>query len=440
MLRLLHLSDIHFGGYGPHWDDHEDQRDQLIADVEALVTADAHPIDGILIGGDIAFAGKPGQYVDAGRWISDLIQATGCPERAVWMVPGNHDVDRDTVDGSHICREFRQHVRGCPNEEVDDLLKARLAMDDASPGLIQPFKAYNDFAFGHGCAFTAREPFWWDDTLDVGGATVLLWGVNSALVSDAADADRPDAEPNLVLGTHQSKVRERWGKVRIVICHHPPSHIRDWAKVAPYFARAHIVLFGHVHRQEANQAGELGCLHVHAGAVGPQHGAECAPSYNLLSLELDAEVLRAIVQTRVWSHDSKRFGPSSEEPATFPIALDLRTLVTMPSDPAPRPSEDDGSDELLSAAATPLTGPQDSSAQEAKAPAPEEAGDAARLRELAFRYLSAPATRRLDIARALGVLTDEDMALTNDRERYATILRRIRDEELIDELAKELGI
>jgi hypothetical protein len=46
----------------------------------------------------------------------------------------------------------------------------------------------------------------------------------------------------------------------------------------------------------------------------------------------------------------------------------------------------------------------------------------------------------LEIARNLGVLQDDDLELPDDRERYAAVLTRIRDQGLIDELAKELEI
>lgn len=247
-LRLIHLSDIHFGGYGAGWDEDADQRHQLIADVKHLLAADEKPADGILVGGDVAFSGHRDQYALAHEWLERLREASGCPEGAVWAVPGNHDVDRDEVDRSHILRDFRTAVRDCVLQDLDGLLSERLAKDGAGETLVNPLKAYNDFAFNFGCATSSRHPYWWDAPFRLGDMPVLLWGLNSALVSDSVDAGGDsEQDANLVLGSHQCKVREEPGEIRIVLCHHPPSWLRDWERVEPFLERGHVVLWGHEH-------------------------------------------------------------------------------------------------------------------------------------------------------------------------------------------------
>ena len=69
-MRLIHLSDIHFTA-GDTWDPDEDQRTELLADVRALVD-EGGTVDGILIGGDIAFSGAKAEYDVAAEWIEKV--------------------------------------------------------------------------------------------------------------------------------------------------------------------------------------------------------------------------------------------------------------------------------------------------------------------------------------------------------------------------------
>jgi 3',5'-cyclic AMP phosphodiesterase CpdA len=71
-VRLLHLSDIHFGA-----------ADQEALDAVKQFTAHVKP-DGIIIAGDITQTGKRSEFEAARAWFDDL----GFP---VITAPGNHD-------------------------------------------------------------------------------------------------------------------------------------------------------------------------------------------------------------------------------------------------------------------------------------------------------------------------------------------------------------
>src|SRR3546814_13974070 len=68
-------------------------RARMVQDVRDRV-AELGPIGAILIGGDIAFKAHPDEYACALAWIEQLIAVTGCSHERVYVVPGNHDVDR----------------------------------------------------------------------------------------------------------------------------------------------------------------------------------------------------------------------------------------------------------------------------------------------------------------------------------------------------------
>jgi 3',5'-cyclic AMP phosphodiesterase CpdA len=73
MIRLFHISDLHFG-----------LEDHRALDWVARAVRDEVP-DGVIITGDFTMRARPGEFAAAGRWIAGL----GVPVR---IDPGNHDL------------------------------------------------------------------------------------------------------------------------------------------------------------------------------------------------------------------------------------------------------------------------------------------------------------------------------------------------------------
>lgn len=398
-------------------------------DLASLVAAEEQGVDGILVGGDIAFSGEKSQYEDAHAWLERLMKVSHCPAGGVWMVPGNHDVDWSVIDNSKSLRDFRNEAREAAVEEIDPFLNDRMAIDVAGAVLLEPMREYNNFAGNWGCETQPKELEWYDPLGSLDGTPVKLCGLNSAFISDRNDA-RDEEAPNLVLGSHQCKVKEEHGEIRIVLCHHPPGRIRDWTRVATYLKRAHLLLFGHEHEFRLDQRGQRGQAWIHAGAVVPEQGGHRLAAYNLLQLDLEADDLLLRIESRIWSDEKKRFVAAAENPEPIIVARDLRSLEETAMD---IPAKEDRDEEDQPLAATPLSPPEEDQ------PA-TSIDQQARLRQIAVAYLSTSATKRLDIAKRLGVLEDSDLEIPSDRVRYGTILRRIRDADKVDKLAEELGI
>ena len=102
MIRLLHFSDIHFKSpecNNLDTDPNTSIRDKLSLDIQQRCSLDDKNVDAILITGDIAFAGKQEEYDTASNWIDQLCEETGCKKEDVYVVPGNHDVDRFEASG-----------------------------------------------------------------------------------------------------------------------------------------------------------------------------------------------------------------------------------------------------------------------------------------------------------------------------------------------------
>jgi predicted phosphodiesterase len=413
-LRLLHISDIHYAGYEGAWDYDHDLRAELLLDLERLL--DGESLDGVLVGGDVTFRASTDEYLDASSWLKEVCDVGGCRHSSVWTVPGNHDIDWRRVEASAIVEEFHDALRLCEIGDIDGQLRRRLHDDENGDVLLGPLENYNTFALPFGCPSTRKQLAWTDvDNLSLGRYPIHLIGVNSALISDRKDP-REVAEA-MVLGRAQCQIERVANSIRIVLCHHPPGWVRDWDAVGPYLrSRAHVIFYGHEHTFAAKQEGS-GVVEVFAGAVHPEREEVWVPSYNVVELHLDADTLGVRVLAREWDPDATRFSAGDSESYEF----------TIPMQPVAE-GNGTGVDEDVS-------GDGDSTVEES-----EESPGTSEHKDLFYRFLDLPRTTRLTIAAKLDLLGAEDRDLP-DHELFPQLLRRAEEQNLIDQLAKEvLGV
>lgn len=429
-LRLLHLSDIHFHVSSPGWDEDRDLREELVRDVQALV-AEHGALDAILVGGDIAFSAQAAEYAVALAWIDAILAVSGGIGRSqVWTVPGNHDVDRSVVKSSKDVQDFRAEMASCdPMGGVDSTFRRRIADDPTADGLMMPLAEYNRFAENFVCTTQPSSLAWQDNSLSVDGYTVRLTGINSVMNSGPGDALH-----TLVVGTQQCRLPRSDDTVQIAMLHHPPHWIRDWDVIEPYLNRAHVVLFGHEHAFEAEQLTAGGTVRVSAGAVAPEreeHGEvePFVPTFNVLTLSKAGDQLLVEIHPRYWSKIRTRFDEHPGGAREYVVDRD----PALPAVAAPLPVvELDESAEVSSA--SPLIAP----VGELRTGEQDESPEARRsLRAIGVDFLALPIFRRLDIARALDVITGEDTRLP-PRKLYPLILQRVRERGLIDDLVVEM--
>jgi 3',5'-cyclic AMP phosphodiesterase CpdA len=81
-LTFVHLSDIHFqSGLSEvsKYDLDSPLRHAILRDLKQLRERDRFKhFDGILISGEIAYAGKPDEYATAIEWINEIAAVIGC--------------------------------------------------------------------------------------------------------------------------------------------------------------------------------------------------------------------------------------------------------------------------------------------------------------------------------------------------------------------------
>jgi predicted phosphodiesterase len=306
---FLHLSDIHFSGRDRSSPYELDE--QLRSELENHVVEVAKELGGItaiVISGDIAFSGSKSQYAIARAWLTELTAKLNIPPESVWMVPGNHDIDRSRQQDA-LSRAIRNDLRTTALTELDSTIERMLGEDASASLLFAPFENYVEFANTYECA-TTPEKCAWTVPFDLGsGYRLHLTGVNSSLVSDATD-DRTPANKRLVVGAFQtSHLLRRAGIVHMTVCHHPPSWIRDSAQLEPTLANnVALRLTGHEHQFGVRKQGFSVC--VEAGAAHPERQRkDWEPRYNVIAIELDAtsHVLSVTIYPCVWDANRARF-------------------------------------------------------------------------------------------------------------------------------------
>jgi len=317
-MSWVHLSDIHMGhGDASNQWDQAMVLDSLLEDLRQLRGSGRGPSPQLLfVTGDIGFSGGAktprrggDEYALARAWLGRVQTLTEIPSERVFMVPGNHDVDRSADSNDPQVRRLLGVLRSGA-EPLDEALG-----DTADEALLrQRMARFLDFSQGFGPRDLHREHggLWWRSTLDLPHDVKLrLCGLNTAILA-ADDEDRGHLRvggkqlAELLCPSPSSL------EVVLVLSHHPAS--QDWLADQSSARRrlnnsAHLHLYGHLHTPESRQIGHgwgVGCAEIAAGAAhaegGPSGSDPTGHSYNLGTLVvLESGELAVRVWPRKWS-------------------------------------------------------------------------------------------------------------------------------------------
>lgn len=283
LTRLLHISDIHFKSPAcllPHQDRDAVIRDLLLEDIDKIRVSDGIKVDAVLISGDIAFAAKAEEYRVASQWIDDLCARIKCEPQNVYVVPGNHDVNRASADSPLLSGLRTQLWQKQSTEEREQLIQKMFNDPETLRLLISPMKEYNDFASRYNCEVTVDSPFW-EESIPISETVNLsLRGITSTFFSS-----KDDSLGRLQLGTNQTVFRHKKGVIQLTMMHHPIDWYCDSDFIEDQLCNgANIQLMGHKHKARWSQGDEY--VRIAANAIHPDRGeGQYEPGYNLIDLE-----------------------------------------------------------------------------------------------------------------------------------------------------------
>lgn len=404
-------------------------RTRLIQDARDL-TKSLGTIDAILVGGDIASRGAPEEYDAALKWLKELIDRCGCPLERVFVVPGNHDVDRNVITGSASVRNVQAAIGGSQTKEQE--LRDQFGDKEAGRSLLAPIEAYNAFAARFNCQVYAPEKLFWRQDMELDDCTVLrLYGLTSTLLSGARGQD--DTPQSLYLSPLQTVLNPADGVVNLVMCHHPPDWFMDRDEIEDAVSgRAAIQLFGHRHRQRLVR--DLSYIRFSAAAVNPnRHEPGWEPGYNVIRLTTSQKngerYLDIEAHLRVWQTNPDMFRAKMDGQNDEIFRHQLRIYGEAPSQ----------SKRVACSVEADLTPEKGAVAAECAAlpAAVETTMSEERTRNLVLRFWDLASSERREIAMQLGLLENEEIRLP-EPERYGRALARAGDRGLLDRVADEI--
>jgi predicted MPP superfamily phosphohydrolase len=321
-IAWLQVSDIHMR-----------LRDEWSQDVVLRAMADSIrqrraqdlTLDFILVTGDLGFSGKKEEYDLVARFLDELASAAEVPRERIFIVPGNHDVNRSR---QQLCFQGARAVLTSPNT-VDPVLGPD--SDDLAT-LKQRQEAYRAFqtSYFRGQTRTVTpDGLAYVSSLVIEDVMIAIVGLDSAWLAEGGNADHG----NLLLGERQvinalNAADKLDPHIVIGMAHHPLHLLRDFdrnAAIRQITKRCDFYHCGHLHRPESYGAGfdASACLTVAAGASFETRESQNA--YSLVKLDLLAGTRTLTTVQYDPGHGAFEF--SSEVP--FPIRLSPATMCTV---------------------------------------------------------------------------------------------------------------
>jgi tetratricopeptide (TPR) repeat protein/3',5'-cyclic AMP phosphodiesterase CpdA len=281
----LHISDTHFGKSDAHQYDENIVIESLLEDIGERIKKDGLKPDFIAVTGDLAFSGKSSQYELVCAFFEKLLSITDLRRERLFIVPGNHDVDRDLI--SHgafsiskdlISRQDTNKILTSPNDRqylfarfkgyakfVDDYFKGHLVFDD--------------------------DHYFYTSPLDIGGHRLAILGLNSSWLA-ASDEDKT---LKLVIGERQTRAalnaaKEVSADLKIALLHHPFDWIRAFDQsdsMALLLNKCDFILHGHLHKAATTSLSNPDGSAVIIAGGACYETRDHPNSYNFVKLDLE---------------------------------------------------------------------------------------------------------------------------------------------------------
>ena len=407
----------------------------MLRDVRDRV-AELGPAHATLIGGDIAFRGARAEYETAMVWIEELSSAADCPRERIYVIPGNHDVDRSVILEMPAVRNAHAAIERAERDHLEREFRTQISDRDTARALLMPFAAYNDFAKHFNCQVYLPDRLYWKQDLELGAGVVLrVHGLTSTLLSGAGG--RNDTRTKLYLSPLQTVLDPVDDVVNLVLCHHPPDWLLDQDDADEAICgRAAIHMFGHKHRQRITQ--ERGYVRFNASAVNPDRNElGWQPGYNLVDVQVEGfgreRELKIKAHVMQWQSSPDRFRPLLTEDGDSVFRQSIRfpgVLVDGPTSVLKAGRSAATSDVAAAAEAAGVVQRPDVDV--------EATMGAASTRDLVFRFWNLTVSQRREIALRLGLICTEEINLP-EPERYGRALIRAGKRGELDRLAREVA-
>lgn len=283
-MKILHLSDLHFTSGSI-------SQDVVISSlstmIEKLCKEETKP-NIIVLTGDIAFSGKADEYAKAKEFIDKIAQFCGLGVERIFIIPGNHDVDRSKIEKKYI----NWYYKFTKEEELNDALTTSQVMEVIKQGTSAYFEFIKQYmsgktSIGSWGEYVSSVP------LGQNGLSLKIVGLNSALFCGYDGDD----QKRLALGLSQVNACNELidsSKDIIISCiHHPFEcfHTCEEPTLSLLERMSDIILSGHVHKanNSANRGSNSGdTIFVTAGSGYEKRTTQ--NGFNMIEIDPDSLV------------------------------------------------------------------------------------------------------------------------------------------------------
>jgi tetratricopeptide (TPR) repeat protein/predicted phosphodiesterase len=301
-LTWLHLSDWHQRGKDF---DRTFVRDKLIADIinRKDISNDLAKIDFVIFSGDVTFSGKPEEYQAAKKELFEpILNACGLGPERLFIVPGNHDIDRDKFDllPAQLSKSLDSDTQA--KDWLFDSKKRKAALE--------PFRAFANFVrrYTH-----QKNPSYSNiRQYEINGKNIALLGLNSAWMCGRQKNSKDEINDKGVTVVGEPQIHELMERISesditIAVLHHPFSWLADFESSQierSLMARCDFILRGHQHEPKASlvHSPDGDCVVIPAGACYDRRipgDPRYANAYNFVHLNLENG--RGVVFLRCWN-------------------------------------------------------------------------------------------------------------------------------------------
>lgn len=257
-LSWLHISDIHF-----HASDSYSRKVVLKALIEAMAKFrrdGQHRPDLIFVTGDIAQSGSSAEYERATEFFDALLSAAELDKSKLFVVPGNHDVDR--ILGEDLARSLADAGRA-ERFFSPDKPKPHITVKQGA------FAQWFDGYFAGMRAFPRTSTCGPVEIVAVNGRKIGILPLNSALFCQ----DEHD-HSQLWLGRQAvdealEQLRAHGADINVALIHHPLDWLHDGERSnikAMLAGGIDVLLRGHLHDADGDQVAAIGGTFINLAA------------------------------------------------------------------------------------------------------------------------------------------------------------------------------
>jgi tetratricopeptide (TPR) repeat protein/predicted phosphodiesterase len=325
----LHVSDFHIHAGDPY--DQNVVLKALVASVRRMREKDGRAPDLIFATGDIAFSGKSAEYELATRFFDELLDAANVEREHLFVIPGNHDVDRTL--GVGLARTL------VTREEADAYFSPKVPKIH----LTQKLGAFVKWHHGYFAEIrstptdTTCGPV---EVVEIGGAKFGILPLNSALFCQGDDDHAKLLLGRRALDSALDDLRALNADINIALIHHPLDWLSDVDESNVRTAlekNVDVILRGHLHKSDARStvSASGGVLHLAAGAAYQTRKWPNRALYGTLNGAMVTvfPVRYEDEPDEIWTVDPSLFPENSD--SNYQHTFSIPRLSASPAAPAP---------------------------------------------------------------------------------------------------------